>query len=220
MHDVRGLEVPEVVIGEVISDIDVRPAVHVVVEENGGAAVGPIDAGRAVTLAEEFAGDLGESAVAVVVKKGIGAPPHEIKVGPAVVVVIAPAAVHAGAFFIRIHVGQAGLGSDIGESAVAVVPIEMIGETLARIGHVEIDPTVTVVVGGRRRGAHAADPGHNVIQWMIENGPMMRIGDAGLECHVFKGSLGWSGRLHRVFTHGLVFLASSRQQREPCKHDR
>ena len=75
-----------------------------------------------------FVGDVGESAVAVVVIENVAAELGDEEIGKAVVVVIAPDAAEAVA-----GAGDAGLFGDIGESAVAVVAIEGVADGNAAI---------------------------------------------------------------------------------------
>src|SRR5262249_60038439 len=97
-----------------------------------------------------FLGDVGEGAVAVVVKKDVVAPEATEEVIPAVVVIVADAdaGLPAGA-------GESGFFCHVGESAVAIVFVEMGRGCLASgplrgesspIGQVNGEPAVVVVV--------------------------------------------------------------------------
>ena len=131
-------------------------AVAVVVEQ--GAAGSPavlfvVDSG--------FAGDVGKSAVAVVVKQDVVSPEAAEQVVPAVVVVVAhaDAGLPAGA-------PQAGFFGDVGESAVAIVFVEMRGGSLAgrpvgveacAVGQINVQPAVVVVVEKGQAAAFGFD---------------------------------------------------------------
>ncbi len=106
---------------DVVAHEKIEVSVAVIVEP--GAAGAPailfvVDSG--------FAGDVGESAVAVVVEQDVVSPEAAEQVVPAVVVVVADAdaGLPAGA-------AEAGFFGDVGESAVAVIFVEMRGWGLA-----------------------------------------------------------------------------------------
>src|SRR5207237_9117123 len=95
-------------------------AVVVVVGKSGAS-------GPAAVAHPRLLGDIGESAVTIVSVKNVAAQAGDVKVGPAVVVVVAYCAAHgegAGR-------GHAGVIADISESAVAIVVVQRSARRLA-----------------------------------------------------------------------------------------
>ncbi len=210
VHDARRLEVPEVDLAEVVADVDVEPAVEVEVEEDRRGAVGPVGARRAVALLEHALGDLGEGAVAVVAVERVGAPAHQVEVGPAVVVDVAPHRVHAGSPLVVAR-RQAGRLADLGEGAVAVVAVEAVRRPLLRIGHEQVDPAVAVVVGRGHRGADAADPRHDVVELGVEDRFDVDIVEPGIARDLAER--GAVGRARRGVGRGRGIAAATGERR-------
>ena len=154
-------------------------AVAIVVEQ--GAAGSPaelfvVDAG--------FAGDVGESAVAVVVKQDVVSPEAAEQIVPAVVVVVADAdaGLPAGA-------RQAGFFGDVGEGAVAIVFVEMRSRRLAgrpvgvearAVGEINVEPAVVVVI----EKGQAAALGFDDVALVIDRAPDVGSIQAGFVGHV------------------------------------
>ena len=145
---------------QVGGDIEVEPAVAVVVAE-GGARV-PVEAARDARLLC----DVGEGPVAVVVEQEAVADVGDEQVGAAVVVVVGRRAARAPGI-----PGHSGLLGDLRERAVAVVAVEVVvpvarvrrlaPERLERraVDDVEVKETVAVVVEPAGPGAVHLDDG-------------------------------------------------------------
>src|SRR6266480_3259947 len=120
----------------------IEAAVVVVIEPDGARApAGSGDSG--------FGGDIGESAITIVVVENTLSVLREVKVRKAIVVVIADGYTHA--------VGiprDAGFFGDVGESAIAVVAVERVPQrmrrcvevTLTAVDEVDVHPAVVIVV--------------------------------------------------------------------------
>src|SRR5256885_1323600 len=104
----------------------------------------------ALVVQARFVGDIGERAIAVIVKQNIVPPEAAEQIVPSVVVEVTHA--HAG---LPTGAGQAGFRRDIGECSIAVVLVKMRGGRLSygprfaqagSIGQIDIEPAVMVVV--------------------------------------------------------------------------
>src|SRR5215471_17137327 len=128
-------------------------AVAVVVNEGAASApfAGPCDTG--------FVGDLNEHSVLVVVQAVLSVV-GDIEVFPAVVVVVADANALSPA-----RSGEAGLVGNVGECAVVVIAVEVIGRGLAAgkafesgsIDQENVWPAIVVVVDDANAGAGSFD---------------------------------------------------------------
>src|SRR5215470_5287291 len=143
-------------------------------------------------------GDVGKGAVAVVVKQNVVPPEAAEEVVPAIVVVIADAhpSLPAGA-------GETGFFGDLGESAVAIVLIQMRSGRLARgpmgveagtVGEIDVEPAVVVVVEKRQARAFGFDD----VVLVVDGTPDVRSGEAGFagdvdELHWGFGRYGCGG---------------------------
>jgi hypothetical protein len=112
------------------------------------------------------------------VQQDVPPPAHHVQIGPAVVVDVAPETVGADAVLV-IELCHARRAGDVGERAVAVVPIEAVGLSLLRIGEIEIDPAVLVEVARRRRGTDRGHPRHDRGKLRIEDRFVVDMSDAG-----------------------------------------
>src|SRR5205814_986017 len=142
-------------------------AVVVVVEEDAGFGIhGDINIGPAVIIKiighgsdgipragledSGLRGDIGEGAVAAVVKKDVVSPEAAKQIVPPIVVVIADA--HAR---LPAGAGQAGPFCDVGEGSVAIVLVKMrgggfagwpVGIDAGSVGEIDVEPAVVVII--------------------------------------------------------------------------
>ena len=101
-----------------VADEEIQASVVVVIKPYGaGGPAGSGDAG--------FRGDVGESAVAVIVIKNAAGILRDVKVGESVAIVISDCDAHAVGV-----AGHAGFFGDVGKSAVAIVAIERVTQWL------------------------------------------------------------------------------------------
>ncbi len=143
-----------------------------------------------------FLRDVGERAVAVVVKQNVVSPEAAEEIVPAVVVVIADAdaGLPAGA-------REAGFFGDVGESSVAIIFVEMRGRCLAgrpvrvetrAVGEINVEPAVVVVI----EKGEAAAFGFDDVALVIDSAPDIGSVEAGFARDVDEGdwiSARWSG---------------------------
>ena len=141
----------------VICNEQVQQPVVVVVEPTGrdGPHLAAFVQGAAQT---RFRGDIGERAVAIVVKELIAVDVGQKQVGPAVVVVVAHRHAHpvAGS-------GDSGALGDVGERSIAVVVKQAVlvlrtrlhqGWHLGAVDQINVEQTISVVVEQRDAGGH------------------------------------------------------------------
>ncbi len=169
------------------ADEEVEAAVVVIIEPDGAAApAGSGDAG--------FGGDVGESAVAIIVIENAAGILRDVEIGEAVGVVIADGDAHAVGVS-----GHAGFFGDVGEGAVAIIAIERVAQRLRRsveiagaaVDEVDVHPAVVVVIEEAAAGAD----GFGEIPFggaAVGVGPV-DFGDGGR--HFFEGGSGrWRQR--------------------------
>ena len=104
-----------------------------------------------------FGGDVRECSVAVVVIEDVAAEAGDVKIGPAVVIVVADRTAHGQAGF-----GQPRFLGHVGEGAVVIVVVENTQCGLAfqshvdgrRIGEIDVGPTVAIVVKDDHAASH------------------------------------------------------------------
>src|SRR5207248_2847165 len=130
---------------DVIADKEIETAVAVVVQPRTSGAPADlfvVDAG--------FSRDIGEGAVAAVVKKDVVSPEAAKQIVPPIVVVIADA--HAR---LPAGAGQAGPFCDVGEGSVAIVLVKMrgggfagwpVGIDAGSVGEIDVEPAVVVII--------------------------------------------------------------------------
>ena len=151
---------------DVVADEKIEIAVAIVVDP--GAAGAPADL---FFVEAGFLRDVGECAVAVVVKQNVVAPEAAEEIVPAVVVVVADAdaGLPAGA-------REAGFRGDVGEGSVAIIFVEMRGRLFAgfpirvearAVGQINVEPAVVVVV----EKGEAAAFGFDDVVFVIDAAP-------------------------------------------------
>src|SRR5580700_3027843 len=147
-------------------------AVAVIVDE--GAAIAP---GFAGTCDASFFGDVGESAIAVIVIEDVFSVVSDVEIFPAVVVVVADANALAPS-----GVGQASFLRDVGKSSVMIIMIEVACRNFARRKRAEagavhdedVGPAVVVVV----EDGDASSGGFNDVFFGVHATENHRIGEA------------------------------------------
>src|ERR1051326_5511978 len=138
----------------VVGDHQVEIAIMVVITEGstgGPAAVG--DAG--------FLGYVSESSVAVVAIENVATEAGDVKIGPAVVVVVAHRAAHRELARSR----DAGLVGHVGKRSIVIVMVECAARGLALerafdaggVSEVNVGPAIAVVINEQHAAAHALD---------------------------------------------------------------
>ena len=137
---------------DVVGDEQIEPAVFVVIEPS--RAGGP----SAFIRDTSFRGDVGESAVAVVVIEDGAAVASHVEIGIAVVVEVAD----GDSLAVVAFAADAGFFSDVGESSVAVVVIKRAAQWMRRLvdigggglDEVEIHQAILVIVEPGDSSAH------------------------------------------------------------------
>jgi hypothetical protein len=143
---------------EVVDDIEVETAVAIVVEKPRARA--PFSGSARDT---GLRGDVGECAVAVVVKQHVWSKRGDIQIGVAIVVVVADS--HPGFVGVRLARpvrANARASGDVGERPVLVVVIERIRCTRRAVDEVQIREAVVVVIDPGETGTKRLD--HELVE--------------------------------------------------------
>ncbi len=166
---------------DVVADEKVEVAVAIVVEPC--TACSPMNF---FAMETGLLGDIGEGAVAIIVKQNVVAPGAAEEIVPAVVVIIADA--NAG---LPASTREPGFFGDVGERSVAIIFVEMRGWRFSSgpfgveprsIGQINIQPAIIVVV----EKSDATALGFDDVAFAINSAPHVGDGQAGFLRDVYE----------------------------------